>query len=124
MRYNTTKANERDRFIAKNDEVGAATSDGVDHFDHSNFRKFQLVSTGTNSMAWRVLWVCLVFFLFQSCKNEQKYSAGFQNPALSFEERAQDLVAQMTLKEKVSQMRYDAPARERLGVPAYNWWNE
>ncbi len=38
--------------------------------------------------------------------------------------RAQSLVAQMTLQEKVSQMQHDAPAIERLGIPAYNWWNE
>jgi beta-glucosidase len=30
----------------------------------------------------------------------------------------------MTLEEMASQLRYDAPAVERLGVPAYNWWNE
>jgi beta-glucosidase len=30
----------------------------------------------------------------------------------------------MTLEEKISQMIFDAPAIERLGVPAYNWWNE
>ena len=43
---------------------------------------------------------------------------------MSFEERAKELVAKMTFAEKISQMRYDAPAIERLGVPAYNWWNE
>jgi len=30
----------------------------------------------------------------------------------------------MTVEEAASQLRYDAPAIERLGVPAYNWWNE
>ena len=30
----------------------------------------------------------------------------------------------MTLEEKASQLRYNAPAIERLGIPAYNWWNE
>jgi len=30
----------------------------------------------------------------------------------------------MTLKEKVSQLVYNAPAIKRLGIPAYNWWNE
>ena len=30
----------------------------------------------------------------------------------------------MTLAEKISQMQYDAPAIERLSIPAYNWWNE
>ena len=38
--------------------------------------------------------------------------------------RAAALVAQMTLEEKVSQTLYNAPAIERLGIPAYNWWNE
>lgn len=42
----------------------------------------------------------------------------------SFKERAKELVSKMTLAEKMSQMRYDAPAIERLGIPAYNWWNE
>ncbi len=39
-------------------------------------------------------------------------------------QRAQELVAKMTLEEKASQLRYDAPAIPRLNVPAYNWWNE
>ncbi len=43
---------------------------------------------------------------------------------MTFYQRAQELVSKMTLDEKLSQMRYDAPAIERLGVPAYNWWNE
>lgn len=37
---------------------------------------------------------------------------------------AHDLVAQMTLEEKASQLKYDAPAIPRLDIPAYNWWNE
>lgn len=43
---------------------------------------------------------------------------------MDFKEQAKALVAQMTLEEKCEQMRYDAPAIERLGIPAYNWWNE
>jgi beta-glucosidase len=38
--------------------------------------------------------------------------------------KAKALVSQMTLEEKVSQMLHTAPAIERLGIPAYNWWNE
>ncbi|MCF0136503.1 MAG: glycoside hydrolase family 3 C-terminal domain-containing protein [Lachnospiraceae bacterium] len=38
--------------------------------------------------------------------------------------KARELVKQMTREEKVSQMLYTAPAIERLGLPAYNWWNE
>ena len=40
------------------------------------------------------------------------------------QEKARALVSQMTVEEAASQLRYDAPAIERLGVPAYNWWNE
>ena len=37
---------------------------------------------------------------------------------------AEELVARMTVEERASQLRFDAPAIERLGIPAYNWWNE
>lgn len=40
------------------------------------------------------------------------------------EAKAKELVSRMTLEEKASQLRYDAPAVDRLGIPAYNWWNE
>ena len=38
--------------------------------------------------------------------------------------KAEALVARMTLEEKASQLKYNAPAIPRLGIPAYNWWNE
>ena len=37
---------------------------------------------------------------------------------------AEDIVARMTLEEKVSQLGHTADAVERLGIPEYNWWNE
>ena len=39
-------------------------------------------------------------------------------------ERAEALVSQMTVDEMASQLKFDAPAIERLGIPEYNWWNE
>lgn len=42
----------------------------------------------------------------------------------TFEERAEALVAEMTLEEKVYQTLHGAPAIDRLGVKAYNYWNE
>lgn len=42
----------------------------------------------------------------------------------SFEERAADLASRMTLEEKVYQTLHGAAAIERLGVKAYNYWNE
>jgi len=48
----------------------------------------------------------------------------YLNPDLPLERRVADLVSHLTLEEKVQQLMYEAPAIERLGVPAYNWWNE
>lgn len=38
--------------------------------------------------------------------------------------RAKNIVAQMTVEEKASQLMYNSPAIERLGIHEYNWWNE
>ena len=39
-------------------------------------------------------------------------------------EKAKKIVSQMTAEEKISQLLYNSPAIERLGIKAYNWWNE
>ena len=51
-------------------------------------------------------------------------SLPYQNPSLSPSERAEDLLHRLTLKEKVSLMKNGSAAVERLGIPAYDWWNE
>ena len=48
----------------------------------------------------------------------------YLDSSLSAEERAIALINEMTVDEQASQLRYDAPAVKRLGIPAYNWWNE
>lgn len=48
----------------------------------------------------------------------------YQDETLTFEERAADLAAHMSLEEKVYQTLHGAAAIERLGIPAYNYWNE
>lgn len=48
----------------------------------------------------------------------------YEDKTLSAEERAVALVEEMTVEEAASQLRYDAPAIPRLGISAYNWWNE
>ena len=53
-------------------------------------------------------------------QNKPKYQ-DFTAPP---EERAADLISQMTLEERVGQMQNTAPAIPRLGIPAYDWWNE
>src|SRR5262249_28475910 len=48
----------------------------------------------------------------------------YKDPSLPIEKRVDDLVSRMTLEEKVSQMMNAAAPVERLGIPAYDWWNE
>jgi beta-glucosidase len=48
----------------------------------------------------------------------------FRDPAAPLETRVRDLVSRLTLEEKVRQLMNDAPAVDRIGLPAYNWWNE
>lgn len=43
---------------------------------------------------------------------------------LSAQEKAERIVDAMTIEEQMSQLRYDAPAIDRLELPAYNWWGE
>ena len=55
---------------------------------------------------------------------EQPEALPYLDTSLPFEARVDDLVARMTLDEKISQMVHEAPAIPRLGIPKYNWWNE
>ncbi len=56
--------------------------------------------------------------------SKKSYTYKFQDPSLPTDTRVNDLVAQLTLDEKVGQMLNSAPAIPRLKIPAYNWWNE
>lgn len=48
----------------------------------------------------------------------------FLDPSLALSARVDDLVARLTLPEKINQLLHENNAVPRLGVPAYNWWNE
>jgi len=56
--------------------------------------------------------------------NAQETQFPYQDECLSVDERVDDLISRMTLKEKVSQMMNKAPAIPRLNIPEYEWWNE
>ena len=48
----------------------------------------------------------------------------FLDPNRPLAQRIEDLLAQLTLPEKINQLLHENNGVERLGVPAYNWWNE
>ena len=76
------------------------------------------------SMANKLLFLCLLSIpLFSNTASAQSQYP-FQNTSLTFEQRVNDLVGRLTLEEKVAQMLNAAPAIPRLGIPAYDWWNE
>ena len=47
-----------------------------------------------------------------------------KNKIAEYQKKAQEIVSQMTLEEKISQMVHYASAVERLNIKSYNWWNE
>jgi beta-glucosidase len=71
--------------------------------------------------------IVVVVLLAHSCGTDKQLKQDvlpYLNPELPIDQRVDDLVARMTLEEKISQMINQAPAIERLGVPEYNWWSE
>ncbi len=70
-------------------------------------------------------WIIAAVGLFMGINtvvSAQEYP--FRNPDLPVEVRVRDLIARLTLEEKVQMMKHASPAVPRLGIPAYNWWNE
>ncbi|MCJ7819911.1 MAG: hypothetical protein MUP53_01810, partial [Bacteroidales bacterium] len=66
----------------------------------------------------------ILFFFFAVLMSVSAQEPAYLNTDMSVSDRVDDLVGRMTLEEKAAQLLYTAPAIPRLGVPAYNWWNE
>lgn len=69
----------------------------------------------------------LAFALGCTCASQLSAQTGkgdFLDPDLPTDKRVADLISKLTLEEKIAQLLHDAPAIERLGIPAYDWWNE
>jgi hypothetical protein len=48
----------------------------------------------------------------------------FNDHSLPVDKRVHDLLGRLTTDEKINLLLYNSPGVERLGIPAYNWWNE
>jgi len=68
--------------------------------------------------------IFLSCFCSMTCAQSALETLPFRDTSLTLEERVKDLIARLTLEEKVQMMKHNAPAIPRLGIPAYNWWNE
>jgi beta-glucosidase len=68
--------------------------------------------------------IILLIMLYANGQNQTSQFPKYLDATFDFETRAIDLVNQMTLDEKISQLGDNAPSIARLGVPEYNWWNE
>jgi beta-glucosidase len=68
--------------------------------------------------------VCIFLLLSLFSFSQDYKSFPMWDVKFPFEKRVDDLVGRLTLDEKVMQMMHEAPAIPRLGIPAYNWWNE
>lgn len=62
----------------------------------------------------------LILFALYGCSQQPAY----KNTRLSAEERAESLLKELTLEEKVSLMMNASAPIERLGIKEYDWWNE
>jgi len=66
----------------------------------------------------------LVFLSFLHLYAKAQDKLVYKDPSQPIDSRVKDLVSRLTLEEKVSLLGYQSKAVPRLGIPAYNWWNE
>lgn len=74
----------------------------------------------------RIKQVCCILLvsLITTIANAQTGTEKFRDPSLPVEVRVKDLVGRLTVEEKISLLGFNSKAVPRLGIPAYNWWNE
>ena len=74
----------------------------------------------------KIIASALITFLFSIAMTTviANESPKYLDTSLDFETRAADMVSQMTLEEKISQIGNASHAIERLGIKKYDWWNE
>ncbi|MFA9390376.1 MAG: xylan 1,4-beta-xylosidase [Prolixibacteraceae bacterium] len=77
----------------------------------------------TNRLTFFKKWLSLsAILLFALSVGAQSYP--YQNPELSSNERAKDLISRLTLEEKATLMCDQSDPIPRLGIKRFNWWSE
>ena len=86
---------------------------------------------------FKIFILCIGSILVSSCKTDSNKtekdtksdhvytdSLLFKNPSKPIDARVEDLISRLTLEEKAAQMMNGTPEIKRLGIPAYDYWNE
>jgi beta-glucosidase len=75
-------------------------------------------------MNWKSFNKKFFFLAFILTSAIAKAQLPYQDPNLSSEQRAKDLISRLTLEEKAELMLDQSPAIPRLGIKKFNWWSE
>ncbi|MBN2261770.1 MAG: glycoside hydrolase family 3 C-terminal domain-containing protein [Prolixibacteraceae bacterium] len=75
-------------------------------------------------MTKRIVLLFAAILMLSFAQAQQLQNPKYTDTSLDFETRALDLVMQMTLEEKISQLGNNSDAIPRLGINEYDWWNE
>jgi len=68
--------------------------------------------------------IAILAMLFINAATKAQQTPFYKDVSQSIEIRVKDLLSKLTLEEKISLLGYRSQAVPRLGIPAYNWWNE
>ncbi len=71
-----------------------------------------------------LFFIALYFFFLIGHLNGQANNYLFRDASRPIDQRLNDLISRLALDEKISLLGYNSKAIDRLGIPAYNWWNE
>ncbi len=88
--------------------------------DFNNSAKDQVMRRLPNIVKKKIITIAMLF----ASINLPGQQLPFQNPNLSSEERAKDLISRLSLEEKAALMCDVSVAIPRLGIKNFNWWSE
>lgn len=95
------------------------------HLDNAKFNTFEVKdASGTTMLSFHASQIAEPFAGNATAIPDIKDAPIWRDPAQPLRKRIEDLIRRMSLAEKVAQLQNEAPAIERLGLPAYNYWNE
>lgn len=80
------------------------------------------MTTNRKHTILKAFYTVFIFSFAINCWSQQLLP--YQNPSLSSEARAKDLISRLTLEEKAILMCDQSDAIPRLGIKKFNWWSE